>query len=126
MISYIDIGEETGCLDEVLKSLSEHYDQEIEISENIRSAITYPLIMLAMMGTVIIILLVKVLPVFQQVFRQMGPSFTAVADRITFQSPITCPFAGIFSVFPVLKQSKHTSCLLPSSAHVGSISVFHW
>ena len=28
MISYIDIGEETGCLDEVLKSLSEHYDQE--------------------------------------------------------------------------------------------------
>ena len=67
MISYIDIGEETGCLDEVLKSLSEHYDQEIEISENIRSAITYPLIMLAMMGTVIIILLVKVLPVFQQV-----------------------------------------------------------
>ena len=66
MISYIDIGEETGCLDEVLKSL------EIEISENIRSAITYPLIMLAMMGTVIIILLVKVLPVFQQVFRQMG------------------------------------------------------
>ena len=72
MISYIDIGEETGCLDEVLKSLSEHYNQEIEISENIRSAITYPLIMLAMMGTVIIILLVKVLPVFQQVFRQMG------------------------------------------------------
>ena len=72
MISYIEIGEETGCLDEVLKSLSEHYDQEIEISENIRSAITYPLIMLAMMGTVIIILLVKVLPVFQQVFRQMG------------------------------------------------------
>ena len=69
MISYIDIGEETGCLDEVLKSLSEHYDQEIEISENIRSAITYPLIMLAMMGTVIIILLVNV---FQQVFRQMG------------------------------------------------------
>lgn len=72
MISYIDIGEETGCLDEVLKSLSEHYEQEIEISENIRSAITYPLLMLAMMGAVIIILLVKVLPVFQQVFRQMG------------------------------------------------------
>ena len=72
MISYVNIGEETGCLDEVLKSLSEHYEQEIEISENIRSAVTYPLLMLAMMGTVIVILLVKVLPVFQQVFRQMG------------------------------------------------------
>ena len=72
MTSYVNIGEETGCLDEVLKSLSEHYEQEIEISENIRSAVTYPLLMLAMMGTVIVILLVKVLPVFQQVFRQMG------------------------------------------------------
>lgn len=72
MISYVNIGEETGCLDEVLKSLSEHYEQELEISENIRSAITYPLLMLAMMGAVIIILLVKVLPVFRQVFQQMG------------------------------------------------------
>ncbi|MBL6462273.1 MAG: type II secretion system F family protein, partial [Blautia sp.] len=45
MISYIKIGEETGCLDEVLKSLADHYEQEIEISENIKSAITYPLLM---------------------------------------------------------------------------------
>ena len=50
MTSYVNIGEETGCLDEVLKSLSEHYEQETEISENIRSAVTYPLLMLAMIG----------------------------------------------------------------------------
>ena len=87
MISYIDIGEETGCLDEVLKSLSEHYDQEIEISENIRSAITYPLIMLAMMGTVIIILLVKVLPVFQQVFRQMGLEMNHFSNGLSGRLP---------------------------------------
>ena len=84
MTSYVNIGEETGCLDEVLKSLSEHYDQEIEISENIRSAITYPLIMLAMMGTVIIILLVKVLPVFQQVFRQMGLEMNHFSQKYAF------------------------------------------
>ena len=72
MISYVKIGEETGCLDEVLKSLSRHYEQELEISETIRSAVTYPLLMLVMMAAVIVILLVKVLPVFQQVFRQMG------------------------------------------------------
>ena len=39
MISYVKIGEETGCLDEVLNSLSLHYQQEMEISENIKSAI---------------------------------------------------------------------------------------
>ena len=53
MISYVKIGEETGCLDEVLNSLSLHYQQEMEISENIKSAITYPLLMLVMMAAVI-------------------------------------------------------------------------
>lgn len=72
MISYIRVGEETGCLDEVMQSLSRHYEQEIEISQNIKSAVTYPLLMLGMMGGIIILLLVKVLPVFKQVFEQMG------------------------------------------------------
>ena len=96
MISYIDIGEETGCLDEVLKSLSEHYDQEIEISENIRSAITYPLIMLAMMGTVIIILLVKVLPVFQQVFRQMGLEMNHFSNGLLNAGNVISRFSALF------------------------------
>lgn len=82
MISYVYIGEETGCLDEVLKSLSKHYEQEIEISENIRSAITYPLLMLAMMGTVIVILLAKVLPVFKQVFQQMGLQMNSFSNGL--------------------------------------------
>ena len=72
MNAYVKTGEETGCLDEIMNSLSEHYKQEQEISQQIRSAVTYPLIMLGMMAVVILVLLVKVLPVFQQVFRQMG------------------------------------------------------
>lgn len=72
LISYVRVGEETGCLDEVMQSLSRHYEQEIEISQNIKSAVAYPLLMLGMMGTIIVILLVKVLPVFKQVFEQMG------------------------------------------------------
>lgn len=61
MTAYIKTGEETGCLDEIMTSLSRHYDQEQEISQQIRSAVTYPLIMLGMMAVVILVLLVKVL-----------------------------------------------------------------
>ena len=42
-VSYIKTGEETGCLDEILNSLAQHYEQEQEVSEQIRSAVTYPL-----------------------------------------------------------------------------------
>ena len=55
-----------------MESLAEHYEQESAIREQLRSAVTYPLIMLGMMGAVMILLLTKVLPVFQQVFHQMG------------------------------------------------------
>ena len=72
MTAYVKTGEETGCLDEVMESLAEHYEQESAIREQLRSAVTYPLIMLGMMGAVMILLLTKVLPVFQQVFHQMG------------------------------------------------------
>ena len=72
VIAYIKTGEKTGCLDEILESLAAHYEQEEEISRQIRSAVTYPLLMLGMMAIVILVLLLKVLPVFSQVFRQMG------------------------------------------------------
>ena len=79
MTAYVRTGEETGCLDEIMESLSSHYEQEEEISGQIRSAVTYPLIMLGMMAVVILVLLIKVLPVFQQVFNQMGLEMNGVS-----------------------------------------------
>ena len=96
MISYIKIGEETGCLDEVLKSLSEHYEQELEISETIKSAVTYPLLMLAMMGTVIVILLVKVLPVFKQVFQQMGLEINHFSNGLLSVGTLISRYSAVF------------------------------
>lgn len=82
MTAYVKTGEETGCLDEIMTSLSLHYEQEQEISQQIRSAVTYPLIMLGMMAVVILVLLVKVLPVFQQVFAQMGMEMNGVSRSL--------------------------------------------
>lgn len=80
--AYVRTGEETGCLDEVVSGLATFYQQEIQITEQIQSAVTYPLIMLGMMSAVIVILLVKVLPVFRQVFRQLGLEVTGFAGGL--------------------------------------------
>ncbi len=82
MTAYVKTGEETGCLDEIMESLAFHYEQEQEISQQIRSAVTYPLIMLGMMAVVILVLLIKVLPVFQQVFNQMGMEMNGVSSSL--------------------------------------------
>ncbi|MDD6190092.1 MAG: type II secretion system F family protein [Firmicutes bacterium] len=76
MINMIEIGEETGRLDDVAASLAAHYEREDELNKSIRNTITYPLIMAGMMVVVIIVLLVKVMPVFNQVFIQLGSEMT--------------------------------------------------
>ena len=82
MLHMIQIGEETGTLDEVMSALSEHYDREDSIAKSIKNAVTYPLIMAGMMVVVIIVLLVKVMPIFNQVFIQLGTEMTGFSRTL--------------------------------------------
>ena len=118
MISYVSIGEETGCLDEVLKSLSEHYEQEIEISENIRSAITYPLLMLAMMGAVIVILLVKVLPVFKQVFQQMGLAMNGFSNGLLSAGTALSRYSAVLLILILVILAGFAALFFTEKGHV--------
>ena len=83
MISYVKIGEETGCLDEVLNSLSLHYQQE-----------------LVMMAAVILILLAKVLPVFRQVFQQMGLEMNQFSNGLFHAGSMISQYSAV--VFAVI------------------------
>ena len=76
LLHMVEIGEQAGRLDDVMKSLSLHYEREENISRSIRSAVTYPLIMICMMTAVILILITKVMPIFNQVFAQLGQEMT--------------------------------------------------
>ena len=68
MISMVRIGEQTGRLDDVMDSLAVYYEKEDSLAESIKSAVTYPLIMIVMM-----------LPVFNQVFIQLGSSMSGIS-----------------------------------------------
>ena len=82
VIKLIALGEESGNTDNVLVSLAEYYEHEENISESIKSAVTYPLIMIAMMFLVILVLIIKVLPIFKQVFTQLGTQMSPFASSL--------------------------------------------
>ncbi len=81
-LSMVQIGESSGTLDDVLASLAEYYDREDAISKEIRSAVTYPLIMVAIMASIVVILLVRVMPVFQRVYRQLGADMSGFSGGL--------------------------------------------
>ena len=96
--AYVRTGEETGCLDEVTKGLSAFYQKELQIREQIQSAVTYPLVMLGMMTAVIIILLVKVLPVFRPVFRQLGLEMNGLSGALLGMGETFSSYSTVFLV----------------------------
>ncbi|MGI6199247.1 MAG: type II secretion system F family protein [Christensenellales bacterium] len=79
MIQMVRIGEASGKLEAVLEGLCAYYQRNEAVSQSIRSAITYPLVMIAMMLGVIGVIVVQILPVFQQVFHQLGGEMSGLA-----------------------------------------------
>lgn len=82
MLQMVRIGEETGKLDEVLDALSVYYDREASIAQTIKNAVTYPLIMVFMMLLVILVLITRVMPIFNQIFLQLGTEMTGLSRAI--------------------------------------------
>lgn len=93
------LGEESGNLDAVLTSLAAYYEREQSISESVRSAVTYPLIMIAMMFVVILVLVIKVLPIFQQVFIQLGTEMTPLASSLLSIGNVLSQYAIGITIF---------------------------
>lgn len=99
MLDMVEIGEQTGRLDDVLESLSAYYDREDNIAKSIRHAVSYPVLMIIMMLLVIGVLIIKVLPIFNQVFQQLGSELTGFS-RMVMNAGIT--FSRYAFVFVIL------------------------
>lgn len=82
VVNMINIGAESGRLDDTMTALSEFYSREAALKENIKSAVIYPTILILMMTFVMMVLSIKVLPIFQDVFRSLGTTMSPVAVGI--------------------------------------------
>ena len=82
MCSMLELGEQSGRLDDVTQSLSAYYRREDELARSVKNAVTYPLVMLGMMVVVMLVLIIKVLPVFNQVFQQLGAGLTGISGAV--------------------------------------------
>ncbi len=81
-LDMIAIGERSGKTDEVAHSLANYYEREENIAQGIKNAVTYPLLIILMMFVVILVLVIKVLPVFNQVFIQLGSEMSGFSKTL--------------------------------------------
>lgn len=72
LVQMARIGERSGNLDEIMASLADYYAKDAALRRKLRSALVYPAVLTAMMLAVIILIIVRVLPVFQQILQSFG------------------------------------------------------
>ena len=72
LIEMTGIGESTGSLDSVMNGLSEYYGREGRIHRAVVNAVMYPVVLGIMMLLILVVMIVKVLPVFKRVLGNFG------------------------------------------------------
>ena len=80
MVNLVKMGETSGNLDDVMQSLSEYYARIDDITNKLKQALTYPIILIIMMVVVVGIIVFKVLPIFKDVLNGLGSDLSSYAN----------------------------------------------
>jgi type IV pilus assembly protein PilC len=72
MIAMIRAGEAGGFLDGALEQIARNFEKDAALRGKIKSALTYPVIVLLFSGVLIAAVLIFIVPVFEKMFAQLG------------------------------------------------------
>ncbi|MGI6731028.1 MAG: type II secretion system F family protein [Anaerovoracaceae bacterium] len=70
MISMIEAGEVSGRLDSIMEKLADTFEKEVKLRNKIKSSMMYPIVLAALCIGVVLVLVIKVLPVFLSMFTE--------------------------------------------------------
>ena len=71
-ISMVNVGENTGRLEDVFKQLADYYSMEYETRKRISAAMRYPTLVILFIAAAMVVLNILVIPVFSQMFAKFG------------------------------------------------------
>lgn len=72
LTNMVAAGEVSGSMEIAFNRLSTHFEKENSLQGKIKSALTYPIVVLFVMLIVVIVMLVAVIPTFSSMFAEMG------------------------------------------------------
>lgn len=86
-VALVEIGERSGRLENVLRSLAVYYDEEERVFSKLRASIGYPAALLCVMSVILAFTVIGILPVFLGVYDELagglaGGSFAAVGAAV--------------------------------------------
>lgn len=105
-INLVRAGETGGFLESSLQSVAENYEKEVKLRGTIKSALTYPVVVLIMAILGVIGMIVFIVPVFKNMFEGLGGSLPAptqflvvLSESAIYWLPIVIVSLVVFTVW---------------------------
>jgi len=114
-VNLVAAGEVGGVLDNVLNRLAVYMEKNENLKNKVKSAMTYPIIVLCVAFLVVAVLMIFVIPTFQDMFKQFGSALPGPTQFVVNMSNffrkfwyvvLALPFAIFFAFKTVAKQEK--------------------
>jgi type IV pilus assembly protein PilC len=86
MISMVRAGEAGGFLEGALESIADNFEKEVKLKGKIKSAMTYPVIVLIMSLISVVAMLIFIVPVFQKMFAGLGGKLPLPTMMLVYMS----------------------------------------
>jgi len=96
-VALVRVGEMTGQLDEVFLRLFHHIEFEIFMSQQIKSALRYPMFVMAAMAVGIMVINVMVIPAFATVFKSFGAELPLATRILMATSSFTINYGWLLA-----------------------------
>ena len=81
-VESIRAGEESGNLDASFNSMYEHFDKQTKIAAKVKGALAYPSFVLVIGIIVVIVMMVKVIPTFTDIFAEQDAELPAITQSL--------------------------------------------
>lgn len=114
-----EVGERSGKIEQTLQTLARYYENRERLDRHVRAALVYPAALLAVLLAVAVVLLIWVLPVFNDVYARLGSSLTGVAGVLLDLGvvlrkgmPVICGIIGVVAALFAVKPLRDRIFLL--------------
>jgi type IV pilus assembly protein PilC len=101
-VAMVKAGETAGMLDSVLLRVADTLEKDLELRRRIKSAMTYPVVVLIMAILLTIVMLVFIVPVFVGMFESLGGTLPLPTRVLLFVSSVIRRFWYVLVFVPIV------------------------
>ena len=125
MVSMVAAGEASGKIDVAFERMSEHFEKSAKMNGMLKKAAVYPIMVSIVALAVTVVMLVKVIPSYESMFKDMGSDLPGITKAVVAMSDFVVAYwyIVVMAIAGIVIGLKIFSKTVPGQKVVGTISM---